>query len=523
MITRIELTNFMSHERTVIEPAEGLTVLVGPNNCGKSAVVAALQILCHNADSTYVTRHGEKQCSVCVETDDGHRVQWQRKTAASYSIDGVKFDRLGRNNVPDQLLKVLRLPHVEIGDDQLFNVHFGEQKTPIFLLDRPASHAAKFFASSSDVDRFLKMQDLHRTKVAEAKAQKQRLDQESIGLNHELELLEPLVDLDTCLADAEKEYRTLEALAKLIDEISVDSEELNRQAMMVDCSAAWLKSFEGLSSPPELEPTESQESLLDEIGQCQGHLSFISEQVAAVRELTVPPALAPIEVLTALVEEIDCASRALAHKHDRLTALTPIVEPPQLEDVDAFARLREDLAKAGQFFHRSNDEINELALLSTPPQLGDEIGLAATLRHLIEATRSYAHSCQRNDLLVEVPSPLVVEEVVTLEKLLSLLRDSVAQTLKCSRSKELLSGVEAVPEQADTAALADVIDRLKTAAQSVTDNATLAERVNDDFAQTKQGLLSWARANGICPTCGGPIDAERLVAHLSYEGDAPHA
>ena len=49
MIRSIELHNFMSHERTIIEPADGLTVLVGPNNCGKSAVVSALGILCENA------------------------------------------------------------------------------------------------------------------------------------------------------------------------------------------------------------------------------------------------------------------------------------------------------------------------------------------------------------------------------------------------------------------------------------------------------------------------------------------
>ena len=31
----------MSHDDTTIELADGLTVLIGPNNCGKSAVVAA--------------------------------------------------------------------------------------------------------------------------------------------------------------------------------------------------------------------------------------------------------------------------------------------------------------------------------------------------------------------------------------------------------------------------------------------------------------------------------------------------
>lgn len=51
MIRRIELINFMSHRRTLIEPAAGLTVLVGPNNCGKSAVVSALQILCDKGSS----------------------------------------------------------------------------------------------------------------------------------------------------------------------------------------------------------------------------------------------------------------------------------------------------------------------------------------------------------------------------------------------------------------------------------------------------------------------------------------
>jgi len=42
MIRRIILENYMAHVRTVIEPADGLTVLAGPNNCGKTAVVETL-------------------------------------------------------------------------------------------------------------------------------------------------------------------------------------------------------------------------------------------------------------------------------------------------------------------------------------------------------------------------------------------------------------------------------------------------------------------------------------------------
>src|ERR1700684_329073 len=112
MITRIELTNFMSHGHTVIEPAAGLTVLVGPNNWGKSSIVAALQILCHNENSTYVVRHGERECSVKVETDDGHAVEWCRKNdSPRYVVNGELFDRLG-GHVPEAVHQALRMPFV---------------------------------------------------------------------------------------------------------------------------------------------------------------------------------------------------------------------------------------------------------------------------------------------------------------------------------------------------------------------------------------------------------------------------
>ena len=69
MIRRIVLENYMAHVRTVIEPADGLTVLVGPNNCGKSAVIHALEMICYNHDAAdFAIRHGTKKATVTVET-----------------------------------------------------------------------------------------------------------------------------------------------------------------------------------------------------------------------------------------------------------------------------------------------------------------------------------------------------------------------------------------------------------------------------------------------------------------------
>ncbi|MBT5713981.1 AAA family ATPase, partial [Candidatus Poribacteria bacterium] len=177
MIRRIILRDFMSHSETVIEPADGLTVLVGPNNSGKSAIVEALRTLCTNENSTHVKRHGARECSVTVETDDGHVIQWTRRNSPSYLVDAQLFDRLGRGRggVPPELHQALRLPWVE-GDGAVFDVHLGEQKDPIFLLGQSGSQAARFFASSSDATKLVEMQRRHREKVRAASGRKQQLE-----------------------------------------------------------------------------------------------------------------------------------------------------------------------------------------------------------------------------------------------------------------------------------------------------------------------------------------------------------
>ena len=78
---------------------------------------------------------GSGDCSVRVDTDDGHTMEWRRRRdEVSYSLDGREVNRLN-GSPPDDLHDLLRLPLVESRGTK-FDVHFGEQKQPIFLLDR---------------------------------------------------------------------------------------------------------------------------------------------------------------------------------------------------------------------------------------------------------------------------------------------------------------------------------------------------------------------------------------------------
>jgi len=143
MIRKIVLSNFMAHVQTELELADGLNVIVGPNNIGKSSIAVALKILARNSNSNFVMQHDQKECSVTVETGDGHTVQWLKRKSPSNRINGRAKDRLGRGGTPPELDETLRLASIEFEEKDL-EPHFGDQKSPIFLINRPPSQIAQF-------------------------------------------------------------------------------------------------------------------------------------------------------------------------------------------------------------------------------------------------------------------------------------------------------------------------------------------------------------------------------------------
>jgi ABC-type cobalamin/Fe3+-siderophores transport system ATPase subunit len=94
MIRKIELVNFMSHAHTVIEPGPGLNVLIGPNNCGKSAVFVALRCAVRRIADDFMVRHDQKFCEVTLTMADGTIVGFRRRKTPTFRLnddDGMGF------------------------------------------------------------------------------------------------------------------------------------------------------------------------------------------------------------------------------------------------------------------------------------------------------------------------------------------------------------------------------------------------------------------------------------------------
>ncbi len=330
MIKRIELVNFMSHSHTVIEPAEGLTVLVGPNNCGKSAVMSALQILCHNDTSTYVTKHGEKECSITVETSAGDVVQWSRvRNSTKYVINGETFDRL-RGNVPPVLHDVLRLPKVQLEQSpEEFDIHFGSQKDPVFLINESGRAAAGFFAASSDASRLIEMQKLHSQKVKEAGRDLKRLDAEADELKQTIERLTPAETLKREFARCRELIRSIEYHEKAYSQVNSASTKIRVTLHRIAILKQQSHLASQVSPPPQLHPTTTLRELAQALGAKTKQANRLCQSNDAVCKIAAPPKLQSTTSLTITIRRWRDATDQIKHNSAASRALQTLAPTPQ--------------------------------------------------------------------------------------------------------------------------------------------------------------------------------------------------
>jgi hypothetical protein len=525
MITRIEITNFMSHVHTVIEPAAGLTVLVGPNNCGKSAVVAALQILCHNDASTYVLRHGERECSVKIETDDGHTVEWRRKNAPSYLIDGQVFDRLRGSGLPEELHAALRLPKVDAEGDADFDIHFGTQKAPIFLLGGSAA-AARFFASSSDAIQLVQMQRRHKEKLADANRMKNRLEAESKQLNAELETLEPVVDVEGRLAAATLLYDEVTRGATWLLEAEKQEAAIRAQAAMHARFAALADALRPVLPPPEMFPIEPLEERIAAIVNADNRLAATASPAAALAGLQSPPDMArtdPLETLIAAIELEDGRRHAGLSRCGALAAIQP---PPALFDVASLAQSTESIVELTERVERCDEERRSLAGLAGPPQLADVDSLDRLIERLASCERERGVAQRRSAAMGAIAEPPRPADEAELANLVAAIVRTTAQAARWQDASALLAATAAVPVPAETAPFAEFLKRLDDAAARVR-TCEAAQRVAESELAAAAESLRTRAADKLCPVCGSPLDPDRVVAQavagLGSHGLGGHA
>lgn len=475
----------MSHARTVIEPAEGLTVLVGPNNCGKSAVVAALQILCHNDTSTYVTRHNERECSVTIETDDGFVVQWRRRASPMYFVNGVEFSRLDRGVVPDKVQEAIRLPRVTADGNREFDVHFGEQKSPVFLLDKPGSHAAQFFASSSDAASLVEMQKRHQQKMLDARKERIRLEADAARLSGDLSILAAADQIGEHIDALETQHAALARLSSDISQIATDIAILKQAAGTLEQRNAEVGTLTPLRVPPVLEPTDPLAQVIDRLAGTAADLERQGSLADSLLLLHPSPDIASEEPLAALIKDLRSTERAYQRFDAECLAAKALQSPPQMEDVQVLDRVLRELVTVGQQATAMQGRAAALDTLAAPPALVSEAGLAEDLQ---------------------------------------LLRQAMAMLKRAAGVCDRLADLVPPAELADTSEMTQLVLAWEQARKTIDTHEQNAARAAEELQQAETTLRRWAQEQQICPTCGGVLDPARITEHArAHLGGLPHA
>lgn len=393
MIRRLTLVDFMAHGRTVFEFAPGLNVLTGPNNTGKSAVVEALRCLAQNPVPRHFIRHGAAEARVEAEMDDGTVVAWVRRPKyALYELtrpgaaEPETYAKFGRTP-PEDILAALAINPVTLEGGEVVDVHIGNQREPVFLLNEPGSVVAGFFAASTEAAHLIAMQNLLTERARKAKIEKGRLERRLADVAAAIDRLSSLPGLELRLgaaggteaALAERE-RTAAGLETLLDARGRLEARLGRLARSREA-------LDTLAGPPELAPTGA---LADTVARGEAltrALDRTGRRGATLSRLPAPPALADTAALARDEAGLVRARRMLG-RMDRLAgALAPLAPPPVPADVAALAELADGIGRCRAAAESLSGADRTLSRLAAPPVPADTRPLAA-LAGAIEADRA---------------------------------------------------------------------------------------------------------------------------------------
>jgi exonuclease SbcC len=487
MLRKITLKNFMSHAETVVELADGLTVLTGPNNCGKSAIIAALQTLASNGKTKHVVRHGEKIASVAVETDEGDCVEWERKgTTVKYVINGEDIHRL-QGGIPEQLHDILKLDRVDLGTGKAsdrYDIHFGEQKSPVFLLGDTGSRAAQFFASSSDVSRLMEMQALHRSQVRDKKKEKKQLDKKSNANVARLAILSPIGSVNESIAAAESSAANLANQARQCQRIKALADALEQKE--ADCKL--------------LQAASKELARLD-----QATSSIVKLQTDRQTAIKLKESCDAIEAKSEL-------QTRLAREDE---ALRQLQDPPAQHQLKPLSDLTQKLAQTHGQMSRLTSVAQLLNTITPPPNLMP----ADSCRQLIERLEAIHETVARLRLTLEITQKLdplpTLRDVSRLRTLITQLERREQRLTSIRLADVALDRLRIMESPKEGKPLSEMIAALERLTKARNKAKTSAIEAARNVQTCTDSIEAFVAANPKCSVCGGEVDAATLMSSAS--------
>lgn len=241
-ITDVTIKGFQSHKESSFTLSPGLTVITGPSDAGKTAVIRALRWLAFNEPQgegfLYTVRNSdgsikdqEEQAEVTVNFDNGVSITKTRRKGKTTYIHSLYPEPWEKAEVPPEIKEALGLLKQSYGDNFETCLNFAFQLDPPFLLSETGGTGAKVLgklAGTEVVDKAIGAVNkrTHNTRAELAQAEKQ------IG-QLDVELLEYL-DVDDKYDAVESLETRFQDVDKLLTIQKVLTEKKNQHEALTD-------------------------------------------------------------------------------------------------------------------------------------------------------------------------------------------------------------------------------------------------------------------------------------------------
>ena len=372
----IHLKNFRAHSDTLVPLFPGVTVVIGDNDLGKSTLAAtSLRAVAYGDGDDTLIRHGAPEAQVTLELENGRRIVWTRRAKAksgqpkvNYALYEAGSDepvREGRpatrGGVPEWVSEVLGIARAGELDIQV-----GSQKSPVFLLDRPASMRAQILSVGRESGRLSSLIERYGELKRADRAQVRDGESELAALAQKLAVSENLPSVGETLERLAEDLKNIEAARALQSQLvavmdRIESLEKHRQR-----ASACATALAGLPEMIELHKTQPLSDLIGRIDSLAKHSQRASACAAALAEVPEMIELHPTQQLTEVIGRIE---RNEPKARARVPGSLPDV--PQLHDTAA-------IALAGQRIGRLQKQLEgrkPLPQMPDIPQLHELSGL----------------------------------------------------------------------------------------------------------------------------------------------------
>lgn len=240
---KVRVKDFQSIKDAEIE-VDGFTVITGPNNSGKTALIRALRGAFQNTAGTSFVRHGEDTCRVEVGMGD-ESFAWEKghKIKPTYEVGGKKLNP-GRE-IPDEI-NALGVRPVVAGGREIWPQIANQFSGQVFLVDQPGSVLAEAVA---DVERVGKLNRALKAAEKDKRAASSELKIRNKDLKtyeQELVAFEGVEDVEALVALCEASEQRVEKIRRAVTGLSDLKTKLDAATHTVESLSGVRTGFDSL-------------------------------------------------------------------------------------------------------------------------------------------------------------------------------------------------------------------------------------------------------------------------------------